>query len=354
MMEDEQFVSEQAHPAFEPSAIGEEHDECVVAASEQAESSSGESCDDGAEALSANHPFVYEVPPRTCSFDELASLLPFPREDANKYTRGTLTLVAGSDRYPGAACLAAYAAQRMGAGYVRAMVPASVRPLVLAAHPSVVALARKGWDAADLDVVKAGHPQAVCVGPGFDARDEESSKLVKTVLRRATSPVLIDGGALSCVATKSVRKLLKRRFVRGLPTVMTPHGGEAAVLARTFGFPTDDPARLALLLSLAYGAIIVLKGPNTFVSDGECTYVVTEGTAALAKAGTGDVLAGMIGSLLAQGLDSLQASLLGATLHGCAGRLASARYTPIGVRAEDVCDFIPEAIEHIAHQQCSE
>lgn len=287
---------------------------------------------------------VEGAPLYRASRDELVALLPFPASDANKYTRGKLTLIAGSDRYPGAACLAARAAARMGAGYIEAVASAQVKQLLLASSPSLVVASRKKWDVSGVASSRSGHPQAVCVGPGFDPDDAESTDLVLEVLRGAACPVLVDGGAISVLATKKGRRLLKRRFERGWATVVTPHGGEATRLAKPFDLPCDNPSRLATLISLAYGVTVVLKGPDTFVSDGERTYVVDAGTPDLAKAGTGDVLAGMTSSLLAQGVSPVQASVLAVTLHAFAGRSAGKRYTSFGVRAEDVADQIPQAI----------
>ena len=150
-----------------------------------------------------------------------------------------------------------------------------------------------------------------------------------------------------CIRDRSTpkgRRLLKRRFVRGLPTVVTPHGGEAARLAEPFGLSTDDPAGLARLIALAYGVVAVVKGPDTFVSDGDDVVAVRCGTPALAKAGTGDVLAGVLGAFLAQGLEPTDAAVLAATLHALAGRCASVRRTDIGVVAEDVVEALPEAV----------
>ena len=282
----------------------------------------------------------------------LAQKLPFPQADANKYSRGTLTLIAGSRAYPGAACLSARAAQRMGAGYVRVVVPASIRNLVLSSGPSLVVQNRKKWDPFSLEAHDPGHPGAVCIGPGFDAHDMRAEGLLRDVLEHASCPVVVDGAALSFLSSDVARALLKERFVSGRETLVTPHGGEAERMARPLALPTDDPERLAALLSLALGVVVVLKGPDTFVSDGECTFAMTEGTASLAKAGTGDVLAGMIGALLAQGQPLLQAGLLGALLHARAGKAASARFTSIGVRAEDVCECIPEAIVDLTSAQC--
>ena len=134
------------------------------------------------------------------------------------------------------------------------------------------------------------------------------------------------------------------RFHEGHPTIITPHGGEAAALANVFSIPTDDPQDLALMLSQAYGAITVLKGPDTYITDGDGIYCMDKGTPALAKAGTGDVLAGIIGGLLAQGLGPIESCVLGTTLHARAGVLAAEDYSEIAVCAEEVIRYLPNAI----------
>ncbi len=278
------------------------------------------------------------------SADELTALLPLPAEDANKYTRGTLWAVVGSARYPGAACLASLAGQRTGAGYTRVVTAPEAVGLVRSCSPSLVTMPFEELRASDLPAERSGHPSACLVGCGFDASDDAAARLTNLVLKYAQVPVLVDGGALSTLASAKGRRLLRRRFIRGWETVVTPHAGEAARLAEPFGLPVDDPARLARLIALAYGAVAVVKGPQTFVSDGERIVRMSEGTPALAKAGTGDVLAGMVGALLAQGLDPLDAAVLGATLHARAGRAAESRFTAISLVAEDVIDAIPEAI----------
>lgn len=112
-------------------------------------------------------------PPRVEELDAscVACFLPLEDPAANKYTRGKLTLVAGSRRYPGAALLAACAAQRMGAGYVEVVSDATVVEVVHASAPSLVARSYKDWRAGGIEVEASGKPQAVCVGPGFDADD---------------------------------------------------------------------------------------------------------------------------------------------------------------------------------------
>lgn len=287
---------------------------------------------------------------REFSSDELVALVPVPADDANKYTRGKLTALVGSARYPGAACLVARASQRMGAGYTEVVTAPEAMALVHAASPSLVVRSWEGLQPLDLPVSRPGKPCALAVGSGFDAQDEEVVRLVQFVLKRAQAPVLVDGGGLAALSTKKGRRLLKRRFILGFPTVITPHGGEAARLAEPLGLATDDPARLALSLARAYGVTAAVKGPDTFISDGDQVVRMALGTPALAKAGTGDVLAGLVAALLAQGLEPLDAAVLGTSLHALAGRAAEARLTSVCVTAEDVVDFLPEAFKTLVSE----
>lgn len=331
------------------------------------------------------------------TLEQVAALLPWPDDQANKYSRGKLTLVAGCADYPGAACLAALAAQRMGAGYTEvACAPQSVAAvravspsLVVRAWDELAAYAQLDPDERDEGVATAPmavrsqlagpdgqagtprialpvrpthkaprpralgpvvphHPLGFLVGSGFTAADSLSAKLTCAVLAAASAPVLVDGGGLDALTSPEGRLLLRRRFVNGFPTVITPHAGEAARLAEPLALPVDDPARLSLLLAQAYGVTAMVKGPTTYISDGEGVVRMTDGTPALAKAGTGDVLAGMTAALLAQGLASLDACVLAATLHARAAQAAAKRLTSICVVAEDVVAAIPEAIASLS------
>lgn len=195
-----------------------------------------------------------------------------------------------------------------------------------------------------LGPVAPRHPLAFLVGSGLDAADPLSAQLTCTVLEGAAAAVLVDGGGLDALTSPEGRLLLRRRFIDGLPTVVTPHAGEAARLAAPLALPTDDPAQLALLLSQAYGVTAMVKGPVTYISDGDTIVRMSDGTSALAKAGTGDVLAGMAAALLAQGLAPVDACVLASALHARAARAAAKRLTSICVTAEDVVAAIPEAI----------
>jgi hydroxyethylthiazole kinase-like uncharacterized protein yjeF len=252
---------------------------------------------------------------------DLARLLPVPAVESDKYRRGVVGVAAGSARYPGAAVLAVAGALRGGAGAVRYVGPAG--DAVIARFPETLV--------SDRGPHKAGRVQAWVVGPG--AGDDVAT--VAEVLGEDV-PVLVDADGL---------RLADRGAVRGrtAPTLMTPHAGEAAAL---LGVSREEveAGRLAAVRELAsrYGATVLLKGSTTVVADagGGAVRVNATGTSWLATAGSGDVLSGLAGSLLAAGLSALDAGSAAAYLHGLAGRYA-ADGAPAG--AHDVAEAIPEA-----------
>ncbi|MFE9766928.1 NAD(P)H-hydrate dehydratase [Streptomyces sp. NPDC005808] len=252
---------------------------------------------------------------------DVADLLPVPAAESDKYRRGVVGIAAGSARYPGAAVLAVAGALRGGAGAVRYVGPAA--DAVLARFPETLV--------SDKGPAHAGRVQAWVVGPG--AGDDASA--VREVLG-SDVPVLLDADGLRLADVGDVRD-------RAAPTLMTPHAGEAAAL---LGVKREEVegARLASARELArrYGATVLLKGSTTLVADagGGVVRVNSTGTGWLATAGSGDVLSGLAGSLLAAGLSALDAGSVSAYLHGLAGRLA-ADGAPVG--AHDVAAAIPDA-----------
>lgn len=276
----------------------------------------------------------------------LANLLPHPDANMHKYSRGKLVLVAGSAAYPGAACLAAFASQRMGAGYSEVFTHPDNVAKLQAYRPSFVVRPWQGLLSREkLEESQEKRPCAYLVGSGFDAADSDGVHLLMRVLKLAQAPVLVDGSAIASLAGTAVRAACRERRERGLMTVITPHSGEAAAIGRPLGLSGLPQVDYAEELAWEYRAVVVLKGANTVISDGEQSFAMTEGTAALAKAGTGDVLAGMIGALLAQGMDVVDACVLGATLHARAGVAAAAALTDICVTPEDVIEYLPLAIK---------
>lgn len=249
---------------------------------------------------------------------DVARLLPVPTGESDKYRRGVVGIAAGSPRYPGAAVLAVAGALRGGAGAVRYVGPAG--DAVIARFPETLV--------SDRGPKRAGRVQAWVVGPG--AGDDAAS--VAEVLD-ADVPVLIDADGLRLADVGAVRG-------RRAPTLMTPHAGEAAALLGVARESVEE-ARLESVRELAgrYGATVLLKGSTTLVADsgGGAVRVNPTGTAWLATAGSGDVLSGLAGSLLAAGLSSVDAGSVAAYLHGLAGRFA-AEGAPVG--AHDVAEGI--------------
>jgi hydroxyethylthiazole kinase-like uncharacterized protein yjeF len=298
---------------------------------------------------SASAPNTASAPLPSRDNAALAALAPWPDPQANKYTRGKLSLVAGAAAYPGAACLAGAAAERAGAGYTEVFCAGESLLAVRSFRPSLVARDWREWHPARQEARRSDRTGACVIGCGFDG-DARQRELVAETVRAATGPVLIDGGAIGLMADKAGQRLARERAERGVgPLVLTPHGGEAARLARgaelegALGGP-----ELAVGLARAYRALIVLKGPITFIADAEgIVETMDRGTAALAKAGTGDVLAGIIGALLAQGLAPRDAAALGCALHAEAGRAAAQELTEICVSAEDVIAALPQAVRAI-------
>jgi ADP-dependent NAD(P)H-hydrate dehydratase / NAD(P)H-hydrate epimerase len=269
---------------------------------------------------------------------DIAAILPQPTAESNKYRRGVLGVLAGSQQYSGAAVLATGSAIHGGAGMVR-----------LVSSEAVLAAARQHWPEAVMSVADpaapaesikaAGRVQAWTAGPGMGT-GEDSAGLLAAVL--ATSlPVLVDADGITILAAH--RELLDR----SAPTLITPHSGE---LARLTGADIDsiEARRLEHATKAAddLGVTVLLKGSTTVIAEpGEQPVLVNStGSSWLATAGSGDVLSGLAGALLAQGIEAPLAAAVAAYLHGIAGRLA-ARDAPIG--ASDLITALPEAIRTI-------
>ena len=230
--------------------------------------------------------------------------LPRYAPDVHKRRRGSALVMAGSSRYPGAAALATLGCLRGGAGVVRTLCPVGAAPSLPAAAIPVVLHAVPEWSGFSSDVLVAG--------PGWG--DAYAPEYLERVLA-FPGKLLLDADALNLLAAHPI--LWKRRG----PCVMTPHPGEAERLRRAFGIPDDlSRAELAAALSRRTGAVVVLKGARTVVAEasGKISFNCS-GAPALATAGSGDVLAGLIGALLANGMLVYDAARLGVFIHGAAG-----------------------------------
>ena len=274
----------------------------------------------------------------------LAPHLPALAPDAHKYSAGTVAVVAGSPAYLGAAELACRAAWRGGAGLVTLV----AQERLAGAWPETIFVrhAPAEWPPAQLEARRAG---ALVIGPGLD---ERSVTALPAMLAWAPGPVVLDAAALDPAQLNAAADRLRRT-----PAVLTPHSGEAARLLAGNGNPGDaalvkrDPLGAARQLAERYGAVVVLKGPATVVADPHGHLAVSDrGTPALATGGTGDVLAGLIGALLARagGADApFERACLGVWLHGVAGE-AAALQVGESLLASDVVAHLPHAFRQLA------
>jgi hydroxyethylthiazole kinase-like uncharacterized protein yjeF len=295
---------------------------------------------------------------------DVAALLPRPGAESDKYRRGVLGVVAGSTRFTGAATLAVGGALRGGAGMIRLVSAAHAAEIARQHWPEAVitvvgrendpagGLAMAGAVPASGAVAAAGQVQAWVAGPGMGTGDDAAALLAGVLA--SDLPVLVDADGLTIAARQ--RGLLRR----DAPTLITPHAGE---LARLLGTDREavEARRLAHARQAAdeLGVTVLLKGSTTVIagpSGGGPVLVNATGTSWLATAGSGDVLSGLAGALLAQGLSPAQAGGAGAYLHGLAGRLAAAGGrrgggsdgdgAPIG--AADLIHALPRAIRRTA------
>jgi NAD(P)H-hydrate epimerase len=265
---------------------------------------------------------------------EFLALLPLRDEEADKRSAGAPLVIAGSAQFPGAAILCTRGAARAGAGYVTVASPQGAMDALRAHLIEQVAVAYDPNSVEEsvealLDLTKRSN--AVAIGPGLGLGDT-MGKIVRGFLERCERPCVIDASALFHLS-----KHLE--ILRGKPYVITPHEHE---FARLSGEGTIVPGtRVERLRSFVArtGVTTLLKGNATLIDDGETIHINVTGTSALATAGTGDVLSGIIATLLSQGLSPVDAARAGAYWHGLAGRNA-ARERRVGVIAGDVAEAL--------------
>lgn len=243
--------------------------------------------------------------------------------------------------------MCAHASMRAGAGYVTACVPASLQAILASAGPPELmtrglAEDENGLTPAGVAAVlrETGRGGALALGPGL-GRGEGAVTFARTLAREASLPLVLDADGLNAHARR-----LRELAVRTAPTVLTPHAGE---LGRLLELDSADLERERLRHVRAAaemaGAVVVLKGDDTLIADpGGRVAVSRGGVPALATAGTGDVLTGVIAALLSQGLDPFLAAAAGVCLHAGAGRLATRHQGAAeGVIASDVIAALPAA-----------
>jgi NAD(P)H-hydrate epimerase len=271
--------------------------------------------------------------------------LPPRPADAHKGTFGKVLVVAGSAGMSGAAVLCGYAALRGGAGLVQIAVPEPVAAVVAAGNPCYMTAALPADGNGRLDrsalpslVELSGLASAVVAGPGL-GNTPDVAAVVAGLLAEVRVPLVLDADALNVLGPNPAA--LRQRTA---PLVMTPHPGE---FARLTGSATRavqaNRQELAVHFALQHEVVLVLKGAGTVVTDGKRVYVNTTGNPGMATGGSGDVLTGLLGALLAQGIEAFTGAVLGVHVHGVAGDLARDTRGEVSLIATDIVEHLPAA-----------
>ncbi|MEM1067998.1 MAG: NAD(P)H-hydrate dehydratase [Planctomycetota bacterium] len=292
--------------------------------------------------------------------------LPPRASNAHKGSFGRVLLVGGSRGMSGAIAMSAMAALKSGAGLVSAAVPDRCLETVASFHPSIMTIALPDTAEGTFDLSAASSLNrrkqpfsAIGCGPGMTTSNG-STRMVERLLHQRSVARVFDADALNCLAVllqsdsagltgDLLGNELKPESNVGPwgPIVLTPHPGELQRLTGVASSDRTGQLQAAGTLSRSSGAVIVVKGgPTTVVHHGS-TWTNSTGNPGMATAGSGDVLTGVIASLLGQGLSPWEAARLGVWVHGAAGDLAADRVGPIGMTAMEILEALPQAMKRV-------
>lgn len=270
------------------------------------------------------------------------SYFPKRRKNAHKGDFGKILLLCGSRGYTGAAAMAAMGALRVGAGLVYLGVPESIYAVeaVKLLEPIVTPLPDKDGMLACGSIPQieelADGKDTILIGPGLGQSDG-TQQVVKWVLENFKGPVVVDADGINVL--REHKDVLRERTS---PTILTPHEGE---FCRFGGSLQDGRITGAVKMAKDLGAVILLKGHETVVTDSVACYLNPTGNAGMAVGGSGDVLAGIIVGLLGQGIPPLEAAACGAWLHGAAGDICAEEIGEYGMLPGDMLNVLPRLIK---------
>ncbi|MDE7245695.1 MAG: NAD(P)H-hydrate dehydratase [Oscillospiraceae bacterium] len=274
---------------------------------------------------------------KTITKELVRQLLPHRPPDGHKGTFGKVYVLGGAVGYTGAPVFAGEAAVRTGSGLVFAGVPESVYAIVAARCTCV--MAQPIPEDYPVLLARLQACSAVCIGPGLEP-GPRAEQTVLSLLRDLSCPVVLDAGGINAVAAH-IDVLEERKA----PTAVTPHDGE---FQRLCGTVRQDREQSAAEFAARYGCVLVRKGPGTIVAapDGRRLRNPT-GNCGMAKGGSGDVLAGMILSLLGQGAEPFEAAAAAVWLHGRAGDLCARELTEYAMTPADLIDRLPAVFREL-------
>ena len=279
---------------------------------------------------------------KNLNHEAVLSILPDRKPDSHKGDYGKILLLCGSRGYTGAAALAATGALRSGAGLVYLAVPESIYAIEACklTEAIVLPLPDEGGTIAmsALPEIRRLLPKmdAVLIGCGL-GQSAGTRAVLETVLREFSGPVVVDADGINLLAKHM--DILRERHA---PTILTPHAGE---FVRIGGDNKADRVSETLRFAMKYGCILLQKGHETVISDGKETYVNQTGNPGMAVGGSGDVLSGIIVSLLGQGIEPLKAAACGAWLHGKAGDICAEEIGQYGMLPTDLVEVLPRLLK---------
>lgn len=274
--------------------------------------------------------------------DDILRILPEREKNSHKGNYGRVLLLCGSVGFTGAAALAAMGALRCGSGLVYLGVPESIYTIeaIKLNEAIVFPLTEKDGKLSSQAITeiseRIAHMDAVLIGPGLGCC-EDVYLVTKYVLENFRGPVIVDADGINALSEH--KDILRGRTA---PTVITPHPGE---FLRLCGNLTGDRITDATDFANRYGVIVVLKGHETVITDGNIVYLNHTGNPGMAVGGSGDVLAGMIVSLLGQRIDPLLSSACGAWLHGAAGDICASEIGQYGMLPTDMLEVLPRLLK---------
>ena len=272
---------------------------------------------------------------------DVDKVLPVRNIQAHKGDFGRILLICGSKGYTGAPALAAMGALRSGAGLVYLAVPEDIYEIeaIKLTEPIVYPISMENGLPAPSAISQLrallSKMDAVLIGPGCGA-SRSTFEMVQLVLNEFKGPVVLDADGINVLAAH--KDILRRRTA---PTILTPHPGEFKRLATLL----DNRMEAAVELARDLGVVVLLKGHHSVITDGNTCYMNRTGNPGMAVGGSGDVLAGMIVSLLGQGISPLLATACGAWLHGRAGDLCAAEIGQYGMLPTDMLNVLPRLMK---------
>lgn len=274
--------------------------------------------------------------------DDVLNILPDRHPESHKGHFGKVMLFCGSRGYTGAAALAALGALRSGSGLVYLLVPESIYTIVASKLLEAIVIPLPDVDGhLCVDAIRdinnlLSQMDAVLIGPGL-GKSHDVQQCVSYILSNFDGPVVLDADGINVIGNH--KNILRGRT---FPTVITPHEGE---FVRFGGSLKSGRIEGAAEIAADTGTIVVLKGHETVVTDGGHCYVNTTGNPGMAVGGSGDVLAGMIVSLIGQGIEPIKAAASGVWLHGAAGDICAQEIGQYGMLPSDMIKVLPRLMK---------